>query len=61
MDGAVYSDDYVVRIYRYRTRRSPRLVGTVEKVGMKEKKAFTTMEELWIILMRPKRERKKGE
>ena len=52
MHTSSYSDDYVVRIYRYRKRNPRRFVGTVEEAGTTEKKAFTTMEELWNILTR---------
>jgi hypothetical protein len=42
--------DYVLRIYR-RERNDPKsLVGLVEEVGIKEKKAFNTYDELWEIL-----------
>ncbi len=41
---------YVVRVYR-RAEDNPRmLVGVVEEVGAKEKKAFHTLYELWDIL-----------
>jgi len=43
-------DSYLVRIYR-RADNNPRmLVGVVEEVGVKEKKAFHTLYELWDIL-----------
>ena len=49
-------NSYVVRIYR-RTNNNPRLlVGVVEEPGMKEKKAFHTLYELWDIL-NPKKEK----
>ncbi len=41
---------YLVRIYR-RVEDNPRvLVGVVEEVGAKEKRAFTNLYELWDIL-----------
>ena len=43
-------NSYLVRIYR-KTEDNPRmLVGVVEEVGMKEKKAFSNLYELWDIL-----------
>ena len=43
-------DNYIVRIYR-RKRDDPRvLVGVVEEVGTKGKKAFNDLDDLWKIL-----------
>lgn len=43
-------DNYIVRIYR-REKDNPRLlVGLVEEVGLKGKKAFNTLDDLWEIL-----------
>lgn len=43
-------DNYIVRIYR-RERDNPRvLVGLVEEVGKKGKKAFNDLDDLWEIL-----------
>ena len=43
-------DNYIVRIYR-RKRDDPRvLVGVVEEVGTKGKKAFIDLDDLWKIL-----------
>ncbi len=43
-------DNYIVRIYR-RKRDDPRvLVGLVEEVGTKGKKAFNDLDDLWKIL-----------
>ena len=43
-------NSYVVRIYR-RANNNPRLlVGVVEEPGVKEKKAFSNLYELWDIL-----------
>jgi hypothetical protein len=51
-EGAMES--YLVRIYR-KAEDNPRvLVGVVEEVGAKEKKAFNSLQELWEIL-NPKR------
>jgi hypothetical protein len=45
---------YVVRIYRFKKDTPRGLVGVVEEVGLKEKKAFTCYDELWDILNSPK-------
>jgi hypothetical protein len=46
-------DSYIVRIYR-RGKKDPRLlVGLVEEVGCEGRKAFTTLDDLWAILMNP--------
>ncbi len=43
-------DNYIVRIYR-RKRNNPRvLVGLVEEVGTKKRKAFNDLDDLWTIL-----------
>ncbi len=43
-------DNYIIRIYR-RKRGNPRvLVGVVEEVGSKGKKAFNDLDDLWEIL-----------
>jgi hypothetical protein len=44
------SSDYIIRIYRFDKNSARRFVGTVEGVGMKGKRVFTTIEELWEIL-----------
>jgi hypothetical protein len=50
-------NSYLVRIYR-RTENNPRmLIGVVEEVGVKEKKAFHNLHELWDILNSVKKER----
>jgi hypothetical protein len=50
-------NSYLVRIYR-RAEDNPRmLVGVVEEVGVKEKKAFSNLYELWDILNRVKKTR----
>ncbi len=44
------NDDYIVRVYR-RSAGDPRiLVGTVERVGSPERRAFGSIEELWSVL-----------
>jgi hypothetical protein len=40
---------YVVRTYRFKKKGSRALVGVVEEVGVKVKKAFTSVDELWEI------------
>ena len=55
---------FVVRIYRFRKKKPHMLVGVVEEVGVKGKKAFTNIEELWEIFNSPKKvggKLKKGE
>lgn len=42
---------YIVRIYRLDKKNPRHLVGVVEEVGVKEKKAFTNYDELWDILI----------
>jgi hypothetical protein len=47
-------DSYIVRIYRRSGRKPSILVGTVETAGIRQKIAFSTIEELWEILRRRK-------
>lgn len=49
-----FSVDYIVRIYRLDKKNPRHLVGVVEEVGVKGKKAFTNYEELWEILISSK-------
>jgi len=49
-----FSANYVVRIYRFDKNNPRQLVGVVEEVGIKGKKAFTNYDELWDILNFPK-------
>jgi len=49
---------YIVRIYRRTGRKASNILGTMEKAGESEKKAFTTCDELWGIL-NPVKERGK--
>ena len=42
-------DSYVVRVYRQETDNPRKLVGVVEEVGVKGKKAFTDIDDLWEI------------
>jgi hypothetical protein len=43
-------NSYLVRIYRKADNNPRMLVGVVEEVGVKEKKAFSNLYELWNIL-----------
>jgi hypothetical protein len=51
---------YIVRIYRFDKRNPRHLVGVVEEVGVKEKKAFVNYDELWDILIASKRKSRRG-
>jgi len=53
-------NSYLVRIYRKADNNPRMLVGVVEEVGMKEKKAFSNLYELWDILNPEKRANKKN-
>jgi hypothetical protein len=44
---------YIVRIYRFQKNKPHALLGVVEEVGRKGKKAFTHYDELWEILNSP--------
>ncbi len=46
---------YIVHIYRFKKDHPPHLVGVVEEVGVKGRKAFTNYDELWEILTSSKR------
>jgi hypothetical protein len=46
--------NYIVRIYRLDKKNPRHLVGVVEEVGVKGKKAFTNYDELWEILISSK-------
>jgi len=41
---------YILRIYRFQKNKPHALLGVVEEVGKKGKKAFTHYDELWEIL-----------
>ena len=51
-------ENYIVRIYNRKKDDPYAYVGVVEEAGMKGKKAFTNVEELWEIL-KPKKKIKK--
>ena len=50
---------YILRIYRFKENHPQDLVGIVEEVGQKGKKAFTNYDELWETLTCLKMERNK--
>jgi hypothetical protein len=50
-------NSYLVRTYRKAENNPRMLVGVVEEVGVKEKKAFSNLYELWDILNPVKKER----
>ncbi len=50
MVPTTFSNDYIIRIYRFEKDNPRSLVGLVELVGTKGKKAFSTYDELWEIL-----------
>ncbi len=54
MPSQVFSVDFIVRIYRFDKKNPRHLVGVVEEVGLKGKKAFTNYDELWEILISSK-------
>ncbi len=41
---------YIVRVYRFGKNQPHNLVGVVEEAGVKGKKAFTSLTELWGII-----------
>jgi hypothetical protein len=42
---------YIVKVYRQNLRKNPqKIVGVVEEIGVKGKKGFTNLDELWEIL-----------
>jgi len=50
------SSNYIIRIYRFEKDKPRSIVGLIEEVGKKGKKAFNTYDELWEILNSPKKE-----
>ncbi|NWG04638.1 MAG: hypothetical protein HXY44_17435 [Syntrophaceae bacterium] len=54
MSPKSFSTNYVLRIYRFDKNNPRQLVGVVEEVGIKGKKAFTNYDELWDILISSK-------
>lgn len=54
MSTPVFSIDYIVRIYRFDKKNPRYLVGVVEEIGIRGKKAFTNYDELWEILISSK-------
>jgi hypothetical protein len=55
LDAKVTPKTYIVRVYRFARDNPRRLVGVVEEIGLKGKKAFTGYQELWEILNLPGR------
>jgi len=53
LDAKVIPKTYIVRVYRFARDNPRRLVGVVEEIGRKGKKAFTGYLELWEILNLP--------
>jgi len=49
LPGKTVLVNYIVRIYRFQKNKPTNLVGVVEEVGTKGKKAFTNLSELWDI------------
>ena len=43
-------DNYIVRIYRQEENNPRKVVGVMEEVGVKGKRAFSDVDELWEIL-----------
>jgi len=52
--------NYIVRIYRLDKKNPRHLVGVVEEVGVKGKKAFANYDELWDILISSKSMKRDG-
>jgi hypothetical protein len=48
--SAMLISTYIIRLYRFQKNRPRSLLGVVEKVGEKGKKAFANYDELWGIL-----------
>jgi hypothetical protein len=48
-------DSYIIRIYQKKEDDPKVLVGTAEKIGENDRKAFKTLRELWEILNPQKR------
>ena len=59
MSAKVVLANYIIRIYRLDKKNPCHLVGVVEEVGVKGKKAFTNYDELWDILLSSKSVRQK--
>ena len=47
-------NNYILRVYRLNRKEPNNLVGLLEEVGVKEKRAFTNLQEIWDILSHPK-------
>jgi len=55
LSAKVVLANYIVRIYRLDKKNPRHLVGVVEEVGVKGKKAFTNYDELWDIIISSRR------
>jgi hypothetical protein len=44
---------YIIHVYRFKKNKPKALVGIVEGIGIKGKKAFTNYDELWEIVNSP--------
>jgi len=49
-EAEYFENNYIIRIYRYDKAHPRRIVGTAERVGDQDKRAFTNLDELWVIL-----------
>jgi hypothetical protein len=56
---AMIFSNYIIRIYHFEKDKPRSLVGLVEEVGTKGKKAFNTYDELWEILNTPEQDLRK--
>lgn len=54
-------ESYIVHIYRRDEAVPTKILGTVEKVGKRDKSSFENLNELWAILASAKGERSGGE
>lgn len=52
--------NYILRIYRFQKEEPVKLIGVVEEVGARRKKAFTNLNELWEILSSSEELKDKG-
>lgn len=57
--GIITMNSYIVRIYREEENNPRNFVGTVEEAVVGEKRAFTSLDELWAIL-NPAEKEKEG-
>ena len=43
-------ESYILRIYRYNSKRPDKLIGTIEGMEFKRPFAFSSLEELWMAI-----------